>query len=155
MSLLSRIFGMGNPLPPLRVMALRRVQPVRVQWERRPETPLPIIVRLQTIPRAQIRSTSAYWEKQGWIRGGNTYRGYFRTPFQALKGKVIAKGETFDVFFHDPKELLKRHPHHRCFHEREKNWYWVHWNTEPEDVNAAIMAVEGMLAEVFTHEHSC
>ena len=91
--------------------------------------------------------------QRGWVQNGNTYRGYYRTPYGAWKGEIVRRGHKFQVFVIDPPILqLKKHPEkYLCVHEVNKTRAEVDLHKQPKnnDVGAVILYIETLIVESF------
>ena len=128
--------------------------------------------RLVTTPQAQVRrrtpiltshNTNAkdflliqdpsLFVQRRWVQNGNTYTGYYRTPYGAWKGEIIRRGQKFKVFVIDPPILqLKQHPEKsQCIHivNRRKAEVDLHKQPKDNDIGAIILYVETLIVESF------
>lgn len=91
--------------------------------------------------------------QRGWVQNGNTYKGYYRTPYGAWRGEIIRRGHKFRVFIIDPPILqLKKHPEKApCIHivNRRKAEVDLHKQPRDHDVGAIILYVETLIVESF------
>ncbi len=91
--------------------------------------------------------------QRGWVQNGNTYRGYYRTPYGAWKGEIVRRGHKLRVFVIDPPILqLKKHPEKSpCVHIVNKRRAEVDLHKQPKnnDVGAVILYIETLIVESF------
>ncbi|MDP2938507.1 MAG: hypothetical protein Q8O13_00260 [Candidatus Omnitrophota bacterium] len=89
-----------------------------------------------------------YWQKNGWGREKNEYKGYFKTKYGKWRGLVreIFAGE-YLVYIFKPPSALEYSTHWECFISKGNGLYLVHFSQKPRDVSSAIMAVEEVISE--------
>ncbi len=91
----------------------------------------------------------AFWEKLGWERTGDTYQGYYRTPFGSFQGYIVQQGKVFCVYIFNPPAEAKKHPKWSCFVHTGNGWFWVNQKRFAKDVDGAIMAVQRIIEDSF------
>jgi hypothetical protein len=88
-----------------------------------------------------------------WVQNGNTYKGYYRTPYGAWKGEIVRRGHKFLVFIIDPPILqLKKHPEKSpCVNIVNRRRAEVDLRKQPKnhDIGAIILYVETLIVESF------
>ncbi|MHA2069251.1 MAG: hypothetical protein ACXABY_33240 [Candidatus Thorarchaeota archaeon] len=89
------------------------------------------------------------WEKRGWKQEGNSFRGYYRTQYQACKGEIIRRGDIFEVFICDPPSELRNHSRWICFRETIGKKYRISLSLQPRDmqIDSIILYVERLIYE--------
>jgi len=89
-----------------------------------------------------------HWQQRRWAKNGNTYTGYYRTPFGACRGQIDYrhKGQ-IDFWIFGPPDCLKNHSHARCFISKGKGVYYVHFAEPSLSVDDGIRAIEKILLE--------
>ena len=90
--------------------------------------------------------------KRGWSKNENGYTGYYRTEYGAWKGKIIRRGDKFDVYIFDPPvKKIETHKTWACFFKKGKGKYQIHLQTNPkdQDIGAIIFYVEKIINESF------
>ena len=92
----------------------------------------------------------AYWQKNGWVKEKNDYKGFFITKYGKWRGLIreAFTGE-YLVYIFNPPPALEASTHWECFLYKGKGAYWVHFSRKPKDVSSAIMAVENVISESF------
>jgi len=94
------------------------------------------------------RKFLTHWQQRRWSKNGNTYTGYYRTPFGAYRGQIDYrhKGQ-IDFWIFNPPDCLKNHSHARCFISKGKGVYYVHFSEPSLSVDDGIRAIEKILLE--------
>jgi len=96
-----------------------------------------------------------YWKQNGWLKRGNMYEGYYRTPYGRWKG-VIKENflNSYSFFMYDPPECLKSHNHWKCFTYKGDEKYHIHFSDKPEDIGSGIIIVERLISEAFENHNN-
>jgi len=90
--------------------------------------------------------------KRGWIRRNNDYRGYYRTQYGAWKGRIVRRGDKFNVFISNPPiKKLEKHSRWPCFHQdKGKTWRIVlAVNPNDGDVGSIIFYIEKIIIDSY------
>ena len=90
--------------------------------------------------------------RRGWKKELRTYTGYYRTKYGAWKGKIVKRGDIFNVYIFDPpEEKLKNHSRWICFHHVKGKKWKIHLaiNPKDKDIGAIIYYVENTIIESF------
>jgi len=94
------------------------------------------------------RGFDPLWKERDWRKRGNTYKGFFRTPYGSYQGEIVERGQGFLQFFiTNPPTCLARHSHFECFFPRKGNRYEVHFSKKAKTPDEGIMAIENILRE--------
>ena len=115
-----------------------------------PVTSSNIIVEPQRRDRvARVpRDPTTYWQDKGWTKSGDIYTGFFGSNGQRWPGVIKwHKRGLRDCHITSPPSGLWEHPHAPCFSHIGKGKYSVHFNRQPQTVDAVIITVERILNE--------
>lgn len=94
------------------------------------------------------------WQQRGWHRsshGANIkeYRGDYLVakPSSTYQGTIVEELEPsrLRVFILNPPSSLKKHPKGSCFSPVHGDWFGVHFEKEPDNVDSAIVFIENVL----------
>jgi len=100
--------------------------------------------RIARVPR----DPTTYWQDKGWTKSGYIYTGFFGSNGQRWPGVIKwHKRGLRDCHITSPPSGLWEHPHAPCFSHIGKGRYSVHFNRQPQTVDAAIITVERILNE--------
>jgi len=93
----------------------------------------------------------ALWEKLGWRKKGNEYRGFYRTRFGSYPGRIVeGRARDFKFYIKDPPAALKVHPKWQCFKYCGKGNFWVHQSQPAKDVDGGIIEIQRIVEEAFS-----
>ena len=99
-----------------------------------------------TVERRQV----PYWQERGWTRQGDTYNGYYQTPYAAFYGQAAEyRGGYFEFWLYRPSDEIRRCGHWACFQHRGNDWYLVHMSRQPKDIGSGILAIERLITEAY------
>jgi hypothetical protein len=142
------------PIKNYRIFRPRRVRFIRTKYFRHSRD-IKKVRTTKNYKRNVARVTNeitgkAYWQKNGWVREKNEYKGYFKTRYGKWRGLIreVFTGEYF-VYIFNPPMVLEDSTHWECFIYKGKETYLVHFSQKPRDVSSAIMAVEEVISESF------
>jgi hypothetical protein len=89
-----------------------------------------------------------YWQDQGWSLRRRKMEGYFRTHYGSFRGVIeLSRIGKHRYYMFNPPTEMQRHSHWGCFLYRPNGAYWVHFNREPKNVDAGILAIEQIIRE--------
>lgn len=92
--------------------------------------------------------SNKYWEDQGWKYSGYELNGYYRTYYGAFRGRIqLSNSGLHRYYIFSPPPQLKKHPHWACFVYKGDDMYWVHFSTEPKNVDTGIVTIETIIRE--------
>lgn len=98
-------------------------------------------------------STTLLAVTRGWQRRGDTWYGSYITKVGTWDGKIEKRGDVFEPFIRNIPTAIRSHPKFVCFHQKPREWFWVHLHEQPRDqdvtanVSAIIAYMERLLAE--------
>src|SRR3989337_156923 len=96
-----------------------------------------------------------YWKLNGWLKRGNKYEGYYRTPHGRWKGLITENFlNSYSFFIYEPPECLKSHNHWKCFTYKGDGKYDIHFSEKPEDIGSGIIIVERLISEAFENHNN-
>lgn len=95
------------------------------------------------------RDRRPLWQVRGWRREGHRLIGAYRTPRGSFLGEidVVNKGRPHFFIKNPPAGLLKG-GHSACFRKRGGGVYFVHMGVQSPEIDAGIVAIEKLIAQV-------
>ena len=152
--ILNKIRIFFNRIKNYRVFRPKRVRMIRTKYIRRYGGTKKARVT-KNFKRKVARVTNeitgkSYWQKNGWEKERNEYKGYFKTKYGKWRGLVreVFSGE-YLVYIFKPPSALEYSTHWECFISKGNGLYLIHFSQKPRDVSSAIMAVEEVISESF------
>lgn len=112
----------------------------------------PIIVRHRSLVQRIFRP---FLEERGWQKRGDSFFGYYRTPFGAYSGRIVTRqfgGNSF--YIKNPPNCLWSSPHAACFRQKGNDGYEVHFSQRGNTLDDGILAVERILREAHERDAS-
>ncbi len=132
-------YAFGNPKP--------KVQKVKTVTWHQPVGSLPKVKR-KNHTHVQPSSKSLI-DVRGWKRKSrNQWVGYYVCNKGTFAGKIIRRGDIFDVHIKHPPIEVKKHSRFICFARLPKNgWFSIHLHQQPIDMDpsSVIFYVEKLL----------
>ena len=143
-----------RPSAPLRVTptVVLEIKPVRVALTRiRPTAATSIApVRTETV-RPPERGA---WDERGWTRrrdgDKDIYEGVYQVGDRRFRGRIeVGRRRRIQAFVHNPPREIRRHRHHACFQQYGSgtDWFILHWQRSPRNVDEALLYFEQILDE--------
>lgn len=103
-------------------------------------------------PPAKIvnRIREPFWMQRNWLRRGDEYFGFYRTPYGSYRGEIVCRyiGK-IQFYIFDPPSCLKGHPHAACFFPKGAGKFEVHFSKKSRTVDDGILAIEQVLIDAF------
>lgn len=112
------------------------------------------IIRKETKTRLVIRGGKPlYWQKNGWLKRGSYYEGFYKTGFGKWRGSIRENYKNnYTFYILDPPDEVIDGKHGPCFFFLNDELYFIHFKHEPIDISSGIMAVEKVISDSFKED---
>jgi len=101
-------------------------------------------------PNIVSRNQYQYWQEMGWklSEEKKLLTGFYRTRKGSFQGEIKNPfSASAEYFIIDPPEEVLTGTHKRCFTDRGRNRFSIHWNIIPSDVNVGINGIEKLIQD--------
>ncbi|MDD5242466.1 MAG: hypothetical protein PHU49_00470 [Syntrophorhabdaceae bacterium] len=96
------------------------------------------------IYREVPRGIAPLMESRGWRKTSDGWEGFFQTKQRSYPGYIrVGADGSRQYFVMNPPDNI---PHYACLHPCGNNWFIIHWNRAPQDLNSFILFIEDWLS---------